>query len=176
MNEIKFRALYGTRRFRTAFTRVRHLSLFWAMSIHSMLLQPTSWGSILVLSSHLLLGFQVDSFPQPLLFPILATCPAHLILLDLIIRILFGEECRSLSSSLCSFLHSPTTPSLLGPNIFRSALFSYTLSYVSPSVWATKFQTHTNNRLKLLCFSLSYVHFRQYISIISISQKLVCTI
>jgi hypothetical protein len=26
-------------------------------------------------------------------------------------------ECRSLSSSLCRFLHSPVTSSLLGPNI-----------------------------------------------------------
>jgi hypothetical protein len=28
-----------------------------------------------------------------------------------------GEECRSLSSSLCSFLHSNITSSLLDPNI-----------------------------------------------------------
>jgi hypothetical protein len=38
--------------------------------------------------------------------PIQATWPAHLILRDLISRTIVGEEYRSLSSSLCSFLHS----------------------------------------------------------------------
>jgi hypothetical protein len=41
----------------------------------------------------------------PLLSLIRATCRAHLIL-DLITRIVFGDEYRSLSSSLCSLLHS----------------------------------------------------------------------
>ena len=49
--------------------------------------------------------------------PIRATCPAHLILLDFVFRAILGEEYRSLSSSLCSLLHSPVTSSLLGPNI-----------------------------------------------------------
>jgi len=34
-----------------------------------------------------------------------------------------GEQHRSLSSSLCSFLHSPVTSSLLGPNILLNTLF-----------------------------------------------------
>ena len=50
-------------------------------------------------------------------FPIRATCPAHLILLYSLARTVFGEQYRSLSSSLCNFLHSTVTPSLLGPNI-----------------------------------------------------------
>jgi hypothetical protein len=33
---------------------------------------------------------------------------------------------------LCSFLHSAVTPSLLGPNILLSILFSNTLSLRSP--------------------------------------------
>jgi len=65
----------------------------------------------------------VYSFPRP----IRALCPAHLIL-DFITRAILGEQYRSLNSSLCSFLHSPVTSSLLGPNIVLNTLFSNTLS------------------------------------------------
>ena len=60
--------------------------------------------------------------------PICATCPAYLILLDFITCTILGEQYSSLSSSLCSFLHSPVTSSLLGPNILLNTLFSNTLS------------------------------------------------
>ena len=43
-------------------------------------------------------------------------------------RTILGEQDRSLSSSICSFLHSPITSSLLDPNILLNTLFSNTLS------------------------------------------------
>jgi hypothetical protein len=45
----------------------------------------------------------------------LATCPAHLILLYFITRMIFQEEC---TSQLCRLLHSTVTSSLLSTNIF----------------------------------------------------------
>jgi hypothetical protein len=42
-----------------------------------------------------------------------------------------GEKHRSLSSSLCSFLHSPVNWSLLRPNILLSTIFSNTLKLCS---------------------------------------------
>jgi len=59
--------------------------------------------------------------------PIPATCPTYLILLDFISRTRFGEEYKSLSSSLCSFLYSLFTSSMLVPNILNT-LFSNTFT------------------------------------------------
>jgi len=80
----------------------------------------------------LVISFPQVSPPKSLLHlycpPLRATCPAHIINLDFNTRTILDEEYRSLSSSLCSFLHSPITPSFLGPNIFLSNLFSNTFS------------------------------------------------
>ena len=46
----KFPAFHGTRRFITALTSVRHLSLSWPSPIQSIYPHPTSWRSILILS------------------------------------------------------------------------------------------------------------------------------
>jgi len=52
----KFPAFHRTRRFITALTSVRHLSLSCASPIQSIYPHPTSWRSILILSTHLCLG------------------------------------------------------------------------------------------------------------------------
>ena len=59
----KFPAFHGTRRFITALTSVRHLSLSWGNPIQSTYPHPTSWRSILILSTHLHLGLPSGSFP-----------------------------------------------------------------------------------------------------------------
>jgi len=60
----KFPAFHGTRRFITAHTSVRHLSLSWASPIQSIYPHPTSWRSILILSTHLRLGVPSGLLPS----------------------------------------------------------------------------------------------------------------
>jgi hypothetical protein len=60
------------------------------------------------------LGFPTKNLYAPLLSLIRATCTAHLVL-NLITRIIFVGQYRSLRSSLCSFLHSPSYILCYGP-------------------------------------------------------------
>ena len=60
----KLPAFHGTRRFITALTSFRHLSLSWASPIQSIYPHPTSWRSILILSTHLSLGLPSGLIPS----------------------------------------------------------------------------------------------------------------
>ena len=60
----KFPAFHGTRRFITALTSVRHLSVSWTNPIQSIYPHHTSWRSILILSTHLRLGLPRGLFPS----------------------------------------------------------------------------------------------------------------
>jgi hypothetical protein len=152
---LNFPAVYGTGRFITVFLRALHWSLSWARSIQSIPSHPAPLRSTLILSTHLRLGLPSGiipfGFPTDILYgvlfsPLLATCPAHHILLDFIIVLMFGKEYKLWNSSLYIFLRSPVTCSLFGPNILLSPR-SQTPSVCVPLLMSeTKILTHAEPR------------------------------
>ena len=68
---------YGTRKFITALTTVRHLSLSWANPIQSTHPHPTSWRSILILTIHLRLGLPSGLFHSDFLIMTLHAPSPH---------------------------------------------------------------------------------------------------
>jgi len=99
--------------------------------------------------------------------PIRATCPAHLIILDYITRTIFGGQYRSLSSSFCSFLHSPVISSLLGPNILLNTLFSNALSLRSSLNASNQISHPYKTREKIIFYKMFLTNHGHYNHLVS---------
>jgi hypothetical protein len=83
---------------------------------------------------------------------------------DLITRTILGEEYRSWSPSLRSFLHSPVNSSLLDANILPNSLFSNTLSLCS-SLNRSDQVSHTHTHKIFLLYSKTYINISLYLSV-----------
>ena len=130
-SNIKFLAMFATS---------GHITLSWAVLNQTASCHPISLRSIFLLASHLCLGLQNHLFLSPFLtktlceflfFHMPATLLTHPFLLNLVTWIMCDEVYEIQSSTLCSFLKSPVTSSLISPNISLSTLFSNALSLYS---------------------------------------------
>ena len=127
---------------------------------------PTSWRSILIVSSHLSLelpsGLFPSDFPTKNLYIYLSSPPHMLQAPPISFFSIWSPEQYLVSSADHKTPNYAvfSTTLLARPSsaqIFSSAPYTKTpLAYVSPSPWATKFQTHTKQQVKLwFCISQS---------------------
>ena len=134
----KFPTFHRTRRFITALTSVRHLSLSWASPNQSIYPHPTSWRSILILFTHLGLGLTGGSFP-PVSPPRTFTAPSphpyapHAQPISFFAILSPAQYWARSTNHLAprNAISSPVTSSLLGPNILLNTMISNTLSFLS---------------------------------------------
>ena len=140
-----------------------YLSLFSARWIHSISSKSTSLTTIFILSTQLCLVFQTvidfwflhQSSVRISLLSTYATCPAHLVLFDLLGQMIFGQQYSSWSSSWYNFLPPPVSHSLSG-----SYHISYHIIYTAP------YDMNTQNLITQIyslyiftvLFSSSYYH------------------
>jgi len=135
----KFPGFCGKRKFITAFTIVRHLSLFWARPIQFIPPYSTPWRPILILSSIHVWVFQVFYFPQvspPKSWMHRSSPPYVLRSPHISLFSIWSSEQNLVRSTNHSFslrspLHSFVVSSLIGSNISHSTLFSNTLKLYS---------------------------------------------
>jgi hypothetical protein len=141
---VSFLAFYGTQRFVTVFTRACQWSLFWARWIRSICSHPISLRSILILSSHLYLGFwMVLPFR---LSNQRTVCISHIY-------------------DACYMSHPSHPPWFDHPdNIWWSVkviklLIVQSFPSSCPLVWETKLHTHTKQQVKLWSCIFYYFKF-----------------
>ena len=157
----KFPAFYGTRRFITAIISAHHLSLSWASSIPSITPHTTSWRSILILSFHPRLGLPKDLFPsgfptKTLYTPVFSPHTRYMPH-DFITRTILGEECRTLSSSFCSFLHSLVEVTQSNYKCWQQILFILHDQKILRTLW-WMFCTTITVIITIIITALVYLH------------------